>query len=208
MFTGIVETTGTIERLDVAAGKMTIATPIARELSTGDSIAVNGACLTVTTRRARAFDMDLSPETFAKTTFGRLAPGRRVNLERALSAGGRLAGHFLQGHVDATGSLHSRKDEGEFATYRFRYPAAIRPYLIPKGSIGVHGVSLTVAALTDTTFDVALIPVTLQLTNLSELAVGEGVNLEGDMIGKYVVRFLELSAKPSRRKAKQINTLR
>lgn len=193
MFTGIIETTGTIERLDVARGKMTVATPLSRELSPGDSIAVNGACLTVTTRRAASFDMDVSPETFRRTSFGKLRKGSRVNLERALAADGRLAGHFLLGHVDGTGALASRKDHGEFATYRFRYPASLSRYLIPKGSIGVHGVSLTIADLGPRTFDVALIPVTLELTNLADLEVGDPVNLEADMIGKYVMRFLDLS---------------
>lgn len=199
MFTGIVETTGILTSVDTASGRMRLATKLAPRLHVGQSIAVNGACLTVTRKTARAFDVDVSPETFARTSFGALRPGARVNLERALSAHGRLEGHFLQGHVDATGRMVGRKDEGEFARLRFSYPKTIAPYLIPKGSIGVHGVSLTIASMTDRHFEVALIPVTLDVTNLGSLAKGSPVNLEGDMIGKYVVRFLELSRPPRAR---------
>ncbi len=191
MFTGIVETTGAIEAIDTKTGRMRIRTPLAAKLHMGESIAVDGACLTVVGRRRGSFDIDVSPETFARTSFGILAKGTRVNLERALSAGGRMEGHFVMGHVDGTGRFVSRRDEGEFARYRFAFKKALARYLIPKGSVSVQGVSLTIASLQKRSFDVALIPYTLDVTNLADLEKGHLVNLEVDMIGKYVIRYME-----------------
>jgi len=191
MFTGIVETTGAIDFIDTLTGRMRIRTPISSKLHLGESIAVDGACLTVAAKRRGSFDIDVSPETFAKTSFGSLDKGTRVNLERALSGDGRMEGHFVMGHVDGTGRFVSRRDEGEFARYRFSFKKGLARYLIPKGSISVQGVSLTIASLGKRTFDVALIPYTLEVTNLADLEKGDPVNLEVDMIGKYVIRYME-----------------
>ncbi|MFN7975252.1 MAG: riboflavin synthase [Acidobacteriota bacterium] len=200
MFTGIVEGVGTLGDLHGPTGRLNVLTPIARELHQGESIAVNGACLTVVARTTRSFSVDLSPETLAKTSFRSLAKGSRVNLERALLASGRLEGHFLQGHVDGVGSFVQAIPEGDYARYRFRFPRGLAPYLIPKGSIGIQGVSLTIAALGRRELDVALIPYTLEMTNLRDLCPGDPVNFEADMIGKYVVRYLALAGRPRGRR--------
>jgi riboflavin synthase len=193
MFTGLIEATGTIERIDAANSgrRVCIATALGAELRPGDSIAVNGVCLTVTAADARGFFADVSPETLRVTSLGRTAVGRRVNLERPLRADGRVGGHFVLGHVDAVGRIHTLRREGECHWLEVEAPAALAPVLVPKGSIAVDGVSLTVASLQGARFGMQIVPFTWEHTALADLSTGDSVNLEADVIGKYVVRLLE-----------------
>jgi riboflavin synthase len=160
--------------------------------ATGDSIAVSGCCLTVVERDGDVVAFDAVPETLRRTTLGGLAAGGRVNLEDSLRAGEPLGGHFVQGHVDGVGEVASLEPEGDGARLAVRAPAELRRYLAPKGSIAVAGVSLTVAALTDDGFEVALIPHTLAVTTLGELIPGDRVNLETDVLARHVERLLLL----------------
>jgi riboflavin synthase len=191
VFTGIIEAIGTVRRLtrQGAGGRVEIAAAVADGLRLGESIAVDGACLTVAAQSAGGFTADLSAETLSRTTIGRLRAGERVNLERPLRVGDRLGGHLLTGHVDAVGPLLQRSVQGEGAVVRFKFPAALAALVVEKGSIAVDGISLTVAAVGTDFVDVALIPVTLQGTTLGEKRVGASVNLEMDLIGKYVRRL-------------------
>ena len=189
MFTGIVETTGRVaQRARRGPGaRLTIAG--ARGLSRlalGESIAVNGACLTVSARRGRLFAVDVSPETLRRTTLGRLVPRARVNLERALRVGDRLGGHVVLGHVDGVGTLDAIRPDADWTEYRFSAPASLARYLVEKGSIAVDGVSLTVFACRGRRFTVALIPHTLARTTLGERRPGDPVNLEADVLMKHV----------------------
>jgi len=179
--------------------RLTIATPrpLAR-LALGESIAVNGACLTVTGRRGRRFTADVSPETLRRTTLGGLAPGTRVNLERALRLGDRLGGHIVQGHVDGVGRVEAIDPDGDWLAYRFRAARAVAPYLIEKGSIAVDGVSLTVAACRGSRFTVALVPHTLAQTNLAARRPGDLVNLEADVLLKQIEAMLRARGAPAR----------
>jgi riboflavin synthase len=191
VFTGLVQDIGTVER--VIPGGMTelwIRTALgAAEFALGESIAVDGACLTVVERAGQSFRVQASPETLRRTTLGRLAPGARVNLERALRLSDRLGGHLVQGHVDAIAEVLSRQPEGGSLVMGFTLPAALAPFFIEKGSVAVDGVSLTVNEVRDDRFSVALIPETQERTTLAEKAVGAPVNLEADLIGKYVARL-------------------
>lgn len=195
MFTGLIETVG--EVADVTAGeqgaRIGIATALASGMAPGDSLAVNGVCLTVTEVSGDLVRADVGPETARLTTLGRLRPGVRVNLERPLAADGRLGGHFVQGHVDDTGRVLAirREDEAQWLTIGF--PSALAPYFIRKGAVAVDGVSLTVAELREDSFDVMIIPFTWAHTALARLRVQDEVNLECDMVGKYVVRALALT---------------
>lgn len=193
MFTGIVETLGRVARRDRRDGgaRLTLATarPLPR-LALGESISVDGACLTVTARRGRRFTVDVSPETLRRTTLGGLVPGARVNLERALRVGDRLGGHVVLGHVDGVGHLRSIHPEGEWLLYRFAAPNALAPYLVEKGSIAVDGVSLTVFACRRGAFTVALIPHTLAKTTLGDRRPGDRVNLEADVLLKHIAHML------------------
>ncbi len=193
MFTGIIQTTGRIERRARrgAGARLTIATtrPLTR-LAIGESIAVNGACLTVVERRGARFAVELSPETLRRTTLGTLATGASVNLERSLRAGDRLGGHIVQGHVDAIGRLEQLKPDGDWTLYRFRAPTSLARYLVEKGSIAVDGVSLTVFACRGPTFTVALISHTLSETTLGKLQPGSRVNLEADILLKHIESLL------------------
>lgn len=195
MFTGIIQTTGRLERREAsgAGARLTISTPRTRPaLGIGESIAVNGACLTVVVRRGTRFSVDVSPETLRRTTLDGLAPGTRVNLERAVRVGDRLGGHLVQGHVDAVGYV-VRRDPGEhWDVVTFSMPRELAPYLVDKGSITVDGVSLTVVEAHHDGFTVSLIPETLRRTTLGFRERGDAVNLEVDVIGKYVARQLEL----------------
>ena len=197
MFTGIVERTGRVARsVPRGAGvRLTIVTarPLAR-LRHGESVAVNGACLTVTARRERRFTVDVSPETLRRTTLAGLRPGARVNLERALRVGDRLGGHVVQGHVDGVGTLEAIRPDAGWVAYRFRAPAALAPYLVEKGSIAVDGVSLTVFACRGPRFTVALIPHTLARTTLGDHRPGARVNLEADVLLKHVEAMLRTRA--------------
>jgi len=194
MFTGIVAVTGLIERIAPCGGgrRLTIVPrkPLSR-LALGESIAVNGACLTVTSGNGRRFTVDVSPETLRRTTFGDLARGARVNLERALRLGDRLGGHIVQGHVDGVGRVEAIHPDGEWVLYRFSAPPEVQPFLVEKGSIAVDGVSLTVFGVErGGRFTVALIPHTLRETTLAERIPGDRVNLEADVLLKQIAAML------------------
>ena len=194
MFTGIVGALG--EVLEVRrAGRdalLRLSLPEAWfPLELGESVSVNGACLTIARQVGQNVEMDMSQETLNRTALGRLAPGDQVNLERALSVGQRLGGHFVTGHIDGVGIVLSRSGIGQGSeVMEFSAPGELVEYLIPKGSVAVDGVSLTIAALKGERFSVALIPVTLEKTTLGQMTVGDEVNLEADLLGKYVKKFL------------------
>lgn len=189
MFTGLIEDVGQVLAIDATPGgqRLTIASKLSGDLAPGDSIATNGVCLTAVTVSSTAWTADVSPETLRVTSLGALTPGRPVNLERPLAVGSRLGGHFVQGHVDGTGRVERIEDEGDFRRVRISYPAPLAPYFIEKGSVAVDGISLTIAALEDGWFEVQIVPHTWTHTNLAAAVPGTPVNLECDMIGKYVV---------------------
>jgi riboflavin synthase len=193
MFTGIVEELGTVVALEQGPGdaRLLLSGPkVADGTPLGDSIAVDGVCLTVTSNVEGTFGVDVMPETLARTTLGGLVPGAVVNLERAVRAGGRLDGHLVQGHVDATGTLVSRNPGPRWDDLVIGLPPELARYVAEKGSITVSGVSLTVTSVGDDHFGVSLIPTTLAATTLGRLTVGDLVNLEVDIIAKYVERLL------------------
>jgi riboflavin synthase len=194
MFTGIVESIGTVTAVagDDAGRTLTLEAPeVAGGLAEGSSIAVDGVCLTVVGNDGRRFAVQVVPETLRRTSLGRLAPGERVNLERALAAGGRLDGHVVQGHVDGLGTVTSVVAEGEGKRVGVAVEEGLLRYIVEKGSVALDGVSLTVAALTAGGFEVALIPHTLAVTTLGLRSPGDPVNLEVDILAKYVERLLE-----------------
>ena len=194
MFTGLIEAVGRVAAIDEQAGgrRLSIETPLAGELALGESIAVNGVCLTVVSRSATDFAADVSPETLRVTTLGGWAAGRRVNLERPLRADQRLGGHFVLGHVDAVTRLSDVRAEGDCYWLEFVLPDALQAYVIPKGSVTLDGISLTLASLGEQTFGVQIIPHTWTHTALSDLTPGAPVNIEADVLGKYAARFMEL----------------
>jgi riboflavin synthase len=195
LFTGIIEHLGTVAALETredGARLVIQAGPLAPEARTGDSIAVNGVCLTVVDNSDGRLSFDAVTETLGRSNLGALRPGERVNLERPLRAGGRLDGHIVQGHVDAAGVLESRVEEGNSYRLRICVPPEILRYVVEKGSIAVDGISLTVAAVGPEWFEVAIIPHTWQVTNLSDKTPGAAVNLEVDILAKYVERLLEV----------------
>ena len=194
MFTGLIEAIGTVSAVDPSpAGiRIRIDTTLANELTPGDSLAVNGVCLTVVTAGGDDVEMDVSPQTGRVTTLGRVAAGTVVNLERSLRAGARIGGHFVQGHVDATGTIETLKPEGGVSHWlAVRYPLSLARYIVQKGSIAVDGISLTVADLDSVRFSVQIIPFTWEHTNLRRLEAGSAVNLESDILGKYVVHAID-----------------
>jgi riboflavin synthase len=195
MFTGLVEGVGRVAAITRESTniRISISTPLAAELAAGDSLAVNGVCLTVVLSDGKQVHADVGPETATITTLGSLREGQALNLERPMRADGRFGGHFVQGHVDGTGALHDIQDDGEAHWLTITFPRPLSPYLIPKGSIAVDGISLTVARLADARFDVMIIPFTWDHTNLSGLRPGDRVNLECDLIGKYVARAAEVA---------------
>ena len=195
MFTGLIEATGRlVERTATAGGlRFRIESALAGELHPGDSLAINGVCLTVVSTGPDCIEADVGPETVRVTTLGGLSKDAVVNLERPLRADGRLGGHFVQGHVDGTGVVVARRPQAEFEWMTFGFPSRLAPHFVNKGSIAVDGISLTVAALGAATFDVQVVPFTLQHTNLRSLPAGTPVNLECDLLGKYVARALELA---------------
>jgi riboflavin synthase len=196
MFTGIVEELGTVEALDLLDGnaaRLRISGPaVTKDARHGDSIAVNGCCLTVVAVEGTSFTADVMSETLKRTSLGALGNGSRINLERAVTAGARLGGHIVQGHVDGTGRIAARQPEEHWHVVTIETSPQILRYVAEKGSIAVDGVSLTVVGVDDetSTFTVALIPTTLELTVLGRNEVGDTVNLEVDVIAKYVERLL------------------
>jgi riboflavin synthase len=194
MFTGIVEDIGKIESLaPLRAGMaLTIATSLPDEgMAIGDSVAVSGVCLTVTGRERGRFTADASKETLSKTTLGGFRPGGIVNLERSLALSGRLGGHIVYGHVDGTGTIREIRPLGEARVFHLQADPSIMKFVVYKGAVAVDGVSLTVSAVRQDGFELALIPTTLDRTTLGEARPGSRVNLEADIVGKYVFRYLE-----------------
>ena len=194
MFTGIVEAVGTLTEVKGTGGgfRVRIHTPLSSQMTIGDSLAVNGVCLTVILIDGEHVLADVGPETARVTTFGALQRGQEVNLERPMRIDGRLDGHFVLGHVDGVGTIAEIRAEGESHWLTIGFPPALAPYFIRKGSIAVDGISLTVAGLGERQFDVMVIPFTWSSTTLKVLKKGDKVNLECDMIGKYVSRAMEL----------------
>jgi riboflavin synthase len=193
MFTGIIEATGRVASVAPRGGGSRLVLETVRPLDRlvrGESIAVSGACLTVTEIRGRRFKVEASPETHRRTTIGALRAGDRVNLERALRVGDRLGGHIVQGHVDGVGVLEAITPDRDWSLYRFRAPAALRPYLVEKGSIAIDGVSLTLFACRAGRFTVALIPHTLAVTTLGTSRPGARVNVEADVLLKHIAGML------------------
>jgi riboflavin synthase len=197
MFTGLIEAVGHVSGVTPAPSgfRVSIRTALAPELSLGESVAVNGVCLTVTGTEGDVLHADIGPETARVTTLGGLRADDPVNLERSMRANDRFGGHFVQGHVDATGTVEGVRRDGDAHWLTIGFPVGLAPFLIPKGSVSVDGISLTVAALRDRQFDVMVIPFTWEHTNLSSLQAGDRVNLECDMVGKYVARAAELFEK-------------
>jgi riboflavin synthase len=193
MFTGIVEAIGTLAEVKVTGGgvRVRIRTPLAHEMKVGDSLAVNGVCLTTILIDGDHIMADVSPETARVTTLGSLQRGQQVNLERPMMASARVDGHFVLGHVDGVGSIEDLRAEADSHWLTVSFPAALAPYFIRKGSVSVDGVSLTVAGLGERQFDVQVIPYTWDHTTLRTLRERDKVNVECDMIGKYIVRALE-----------------
>ena len=194
MFTGLIESVGRVAGVDrhPSVLRVQVETTLAAELKPGDSIAVNGVCLTATDVDGRMFSADIGPETARVTTLGAFVPGQPVNLERAMRGDGRFGGHFVQGHVDATGTLERVREDGDAHWMTIACPTELAPYLVTKGSVAVDGVSLTVARLADSAFDVMIIPFTWQHTSLSSLTAGAPVNVECDLVGKYVARAVAM----------------
>ena len=188
MFTGIVEEIGYVQSVE-PGGLIVRASEAMADLKVSDSINVNGACLTVTSRDGNTFSVDVVPETLRRTDLGALGVGDPVDLERPLAADGRFGGHIVQGHVDATGTLDSISEEGDALLLKFLAPSSIMRYVVEKGFIAVDGVSLTVVDCDDSAFTVTIIPFTRDNTVLGSKKVGEPVNLEADIIAKYVERL-------------------
>ena len=195
MFTGIVEEVGIIKELRFhaeGAAVIVAAKTILPEIAIGDSIAINGVCLTAARLLRDGFICDISDETLRRSAFRKAKIGARVNLERALAVDGRLGGHIMQGHVDDVGQMLSRTPSGGGFEISFSFPRSLERYLVYKGSIAVNGISLTIATLAEESFSVSVIPHTLSATNLGELAPGDPVNLETDILGKYFERYFQL----------------
>jgi riboflavin synthase len=201
MFTGLIETVGEIASVETTAAglRLRVDTPLGGDLTQGESVAVSGVCLTVVASDARSFQADISPETSRVTTLGTLRPGSLVNLERSLRADARLGGHFVLGHVDATGTIETFRADGDSYWLSVAYPPRLAPWMIWKGSVAVDGISLTVAALDDRAFHVQIIPFTWSHTNLRSAGDGDLVNIECDILGKYVARLGELGMAPPQR---------
>lgn len=194
MFTGIITEFGEVVSLKKQGGGAVLtvrANDAASEASIGDSIAVNGACLTVTRIEGAALSFDLSAETLKSSVLGGFRPGERVNIEPSLRADGKLGGHFVSGHVDAVGKITSRKKESETLRFHIQAPQEVLALLVEKGSVTVDGISLTVVDVSEDYFTIVIIPHTAEVTTLGFKAEGNTVNLEADIIGKYVFRFLE-----------------
>ena len=192
MFTGLVESLGTVRRAeDTGAGRrLVVRDRVGPQLAVGESVAVNGACLTVVEVRGEEFAFDVGPETLLRTNLGGLRAGDRVNLERSLRAGDRLGGHFVQGHVDAVGTIDRRDRNGDWEDVWFRCPAGLTRLMVPKGSIAVDGICLTLVNVEAERFSVRLIPHTQAVTTLGFKTAGDPVNVEADMLAKHVAKLL------------------
>jgi len=193
MFTGLVEGQGIVQAVtpEGVAVRLDIEMPpVFDDIHIGDSIAISGCCLTVVELRGSTAAFQAGQETLSKTSLGRLTTGSRVNLERSVPAAGRMGGHFMQGHVDGVAEIAAIDRDGEWVTMWFRVPRSLMIYLVPKGSVAVDGVSLTVVNVEDDRFSVALIPHTLEVTTLGQRVAGDIVNIETDIIGRYVERLL------------------
>jgi riboflavin synthase len=196
MFTGLIEDVGTIGglRLQQKSAVLTVKTRLpVRSMARGASVAVNGACLTVVKKGPKSFTVDVSPETLQRTSLETLTVGSMVNLERPMRLADRLGGHLVTGHVDGVGAVASIEKQGEFTIITFEVPAPLAALLVPKGSVAVVGISLTVNICRKQRFSVAIIPFTLRHTNLRARKVGDKVNIETDLIGKYVQSFMRQS---------------
>ncbi len=191
MFTGLIEATGIVERLDRRdeGHRLVVSAPFAMELAAGDSVAVNGVCLTAVAVDRDTFAADLSRVTIEATSLGGLESGRRVNLERPVRADARLGGHFVLGHVDQTSRILELRADGEGYWLEVALPAALEPYVVPRGSIAIDGISLTIASLANRAVGVQVVPFTFTHTALADSKTGDVVNLETDVLGKYVVRL-------------------
>jgi riboflavin synthase len=197
VFTGIVRERGTVAAIEGGADGVRLrveAPATAAQAAIGDSVAINGVCLTVTARNGASLSFDAVPETISRTALARLGAGSRVNVEPALRAGEPLGGHYVQGHVDGVGSVRSLEPEGDGVRLTVEAPPELLRYCVEKGSIALEGVSLTVATLRDDAFDIALIPHTLAETTLADLEPGDPVNLEVDVLAKYVERLVRPSS--------------
>jgi riboflavin synthase len=202
MFTGIIEHLGTVDSLTIHSegGRLTIQAPtVAAHLAVANSIAVDGCCLTVVALDGERFSADLSAETIRKTSMGEWRPGTRVNLEQPMTAGKEFGGHLVLGHVDTTGHVTGLEAEGENWWYGIEVPESFAKYIVPQGSIAVDGISLTVARWNGRVAEIAIIPFTYEHTNIRNKKIGDAVNLEGDVLGKYVEKYLEArtAAKPA-----------
>ena len=211
MFTGMVEELGTIRAIRRGASSAVLsigAGTILDDLKVGDSVAVNGVCLTATQVDGGGFTADVMHETLDRSSLARLAPGDKVNLERAMAAGGRFGGHIVSGHIDATGTITDRRRDDNAVWYTVSAPAALLRYVVEKGSIAIDGISLTVAAVEADRFSVSVIPHTAAVTVLGGKRPGDPVNLEADLIGKYVEKLLRpAQAPPARRSALSLEFL-
>jgi riboflavin synthase len=197
MFTGIIEHLGTVDSLKVheAGGRLTVHAPtVASRLAVANSIAVDGCCLTVTKLDGERFSADLSTETLRKTSLGEWSKGTRVNLEQPMTAGKEFGGHFVQGHVDTIGRVTRLEAEGKNWWYGVEVPESFAKYIVPQGSISIDGISLTVARWNARVAEVAVIPFTYEHTNIKDKKIGDATNLEGDVLGKYVERYLQARA--------------
>jgi riboflavin synthase len=193
VFTGLIEVIGTVSRVEMRgeSTSMAFTSPWSlTEIKVGDSISVNGACLTVVSAVGKTFTVDVSHETVARTTFGELRPGDRVNLERPLTLADRLGGHLVLGHIDGTATITGRMEKGDSFIFTFTAPEDLLLYLVEKGSVAIDGISLTVNECKGSEFSVTIIPFTSERTTIGGKRVGDRVNVETDIIGKYVQRFL------------------
>ncbi len=195
MFTGLVETLGEVAEVKPtpAGFRLRLTTSLSPDLLPGDSVAVNGVCLTVVSADASGVHMDVSPETLRVSALGSLKRGATVNMERPMRADSRIGGHFVQGHVDGTGSIEELRQDGDCWWVTVKFPPSLAAQIVRKGSIAIDGISLTVAGVDDRRFDVQIVPFTWEHTNLCLAKVNDLVNIECDMLGKYVLRAIELA---------------
>ncbi len=208
MFTGIIQGQGVLKEKKPSGGGMVFGIEpdfALTEHEEGESIACNGVCLTARQISSRYFLVDVSPESLSRTNLGRLAAGHKINLERALRLSDRLGGHLVSGHVDAVSETISRKPEGDFVRFSFNVPQGLGRYIIEKGSITIDGISLTVNHCDKHSFSVAIIPHTLEITSLGSLRQGDVVNIEVDLIGKYVEKLLTAAGKEDNSTGSGIN---